>query len=317
MQIAVVGGGAVGGYLAGVAAEVGHAVTLLCRGPTAAALARYGVQICDTEAGLRASPVRVLDTGDNASALSPVDLIVLSVKTWQVPQVTSLLPALLGAHTLIVTVQNGLDTAELVAAMVGAEHVLAGALMIVTRQVSPGIYCRYGDLMDLTLAPVRSALVASDIQVRSTARVLADTGLRVWITADARRMLWRKLIFASAVSGVPAMFGVPAGDARSLPPVDNAIRKAILEGAAVARAEGMVFTTSHLAAIFSDYEQLPQGMTSSMHRDLENSGPSEISDQNGAIVHKGAQHGIATPIHSAVLRALSPRCAAEHPTSHP
>lgn len=314
MQIAVVGGGAVGGYLAGKAAEAGHVVTLMCRGSTAAALTKYGVQICDPEAGLRVSPVRILDTGNHASTLSPVDLVVLSVKAWQVPQAIALLPALLDTHTLIVTVQNGLDTPGLVAAAVGAEHVMAGALMIVARYISPGIYSRDGDLRDLALAPVRPTLAASDIQMRSVARALADAGLRVSLTADKRHMLWRKLIFASAVSGVPAMFGIPAGDARSAPHVDKAIRKAMLEGAAVARAEGIVFTTSHMAAIFSDFERLPRGMTSSMHRDLQGSGPSEISAQNGVIVRKGAHHGIPTPINSAVLDTWS---YAEHPMPQP
>lgn len=300
MRITVIGCGGVGGYLAGRAAEAGHLVTVVCRGQTAAALTDYGVRLIDTF-GARSARVSVVDTSNAAAVSEEPDLVLLCVKSWQVADLAPRLEALVGRHGLLATMQNGIKATELAAAAIGEHRVLAGALMLVVEQLKPGVYQRCGNLMELTMGSTSPTLTHQNRQVGAVMDALTSTGLQVSWTAEVRRTLWRKLIFASAVGGVPAMSGVPAGDAVMLPHVDTAIRSAISEGVAVARADGIVFTPAEVTQIVRDYEQLPAGMISSMHRDIRAGRRSELVDQNGTIARLGALFNVPTPTHSKVI----------------
>ncbi|MBN7438718.1 2-dehydropantoate 2-reductase [Mycobacteroides abscessus subsp. abscessus] len=301
MHIAVIGCGSIGGYLAGLAAQAGHDVTVLGRGRTAQVVAKNGLQLRDSS-GQRQISVTVLDISDQKVVSLSTELVLLCVKTWQVPELIPQLSALVCEDTLVTTLQNGIGTSELVAAAVGDRHVLAGTLMIMAEQLGPGTFLRRGELLDLELGPI---CVRPHPKVQSAVAALASTGLHVKLVHDARHSLWRKLIFAAAVSGVPAMCGIPAGDATASPQVDDRIRAAIREGLAVAAAEGVTFSAAQVDQLIHDYVQLPPGMTSSMHRDIRSGRLNELSAQNGAIVEMGRRHGIPTPTHSAVVSSLT------------
>lgn len=301
MRIAIVGCGGVGGYLAGLAVEAGHEVATLCRGQTARALTRHGLRLIDTN-GERSVPV---DVFEEISAIPRTDLILLCVKAWQVADFAPRLASLMTERTLVVTVQNGIEASALVAETVGERHVLAGALMVIAEQVVPGVFRRMGDLMGLELGPIGPALTVDQPEVQQAAAMLGGLGIRVSLSADARRLLWRKLVFASAISGVPTMYGVTAGDATDDPEVDAAVRSAIREGVAVAAAEGIVFSETEIADLICDYEQLPTGMTSSMQGDIQAGRPSELSSLNGMVMRKGLRHGVPTAMHNKVFRELS------------
>lgn len=301
MRIAVIGCGGVGGYLAGMAAEAGHDVAVLCRGETAQAIARHGLRVIDV-VGTRSVPVEVFE---NIADMPQAELVLLCVKAWQVPELALQLDSLMTERTMVVTVQNGIETSELVASRLGESRVLAGALMIIAEQVAPGVFRRTGHLMDLELGPMGGGLGGKKPHVLAAVTALTDSGIRITLSANARRLLWRKLIFASAISGVPTMYGIAAGDATAVPEVDAKVRAAIREGVAVAQAEGIAFTKTEIEDLIYDYEQLPAGMTSSMQCDIRAGRPSELSSQNGTVVQRGLRHGIPTPVHNKVVAELS------------
>lgn len=105
--------------------------------------------------------------------------------------------------------------------------------------------------MHLELGPISPTLPTDSPNVRAAADALPRAGIAVSLSGNGRRLLWCKPIFASVISGVPTMYGVSAGDAISVPEADTAIRGAIREGAAVAKAEGSIpsFTHSQLTRL--------------------------------------------------------------------
>ncbi|AMU23233.1 hypothetical protein A3N95_22170 [Mycobacteroides abscessus] len=95
-----------------------------------------------------------------------------------------------------------------------------------------------------------------------------------------------------------------ASAARRLSHVDLAVRAAIGEGVEVARSVGVSFTGREVQRLLYDYQGLPDGMMSSMQRDILLGGPSELLWQNGEIVRRGLLNSIETPVHQRVLDKL-------------
>ena len=84
MRIAVIGAGAVGGYFGGRLAAAGHEVALVARGETLAALRARGLRVDSPQGDLEIRPWKAID---DPAEVGPVDLVLVAVKAWQVPEV--------------------------------------------------------------------------------------------------------------------------------------------------------------------------------------------------------------------------------------
>src|SRR5690348_15514156 len=122
MHIAVVGAGAVGGYYGARLALSGERVSLVARGAHLRAIRERGLLTWST---LGDHVVRV-EAESDLERVGPVDLVILAVKTYANPQLLPLLPILCGPETMVLTLQNGVASADALADAVGPERVLAG-----------------------------------------------------------------------------------------------------------------------------------------------------------------------------------------------
>ena len=106
MRIAIFGAGAVGAYIGGRLAQAGEQVALLARGNHLQALARYGLRMDSPQGDFVIQPWLVTE---DPAQIGPVDVVIVGVKTWQLPEVARALPALVGPHTCVVPLQNGVE----------------------------------------------------------------------------------------------------------------------------------------------------------------------------------------------------------------
>src|SRR6478735_2946035 len=116
MRIAVLGTGGVGGYFGGRLAAAGHDVTFLARGAQLDAIRANGLVVTSVAGDFTVQPGRVTD---DIGSIGPVDVVLLAVKTWQLPPVLAALPSLIGPGTAVVTTQNGVEAPHQVAGVVG------------------------------------------------------------------------------------------------------------------------------------------------------------------------------------------------------
>ncbi len=93
MRIAVLGAGGVGGYFGGRLARAGHDVTFVARGAHLAALREQGLAVESVAGDFVVAPVTATD---DTSGVGAVDVVVLCVKTWQLPAAIEALPPLVG-----------------------------------------------------------------------------------------------------------------------------------------------------------------------------------------------------------------------------
>ncbi|PON14838.1 hypothetical protein C2W62_27005 [Candidatus Entotheonella serta] len=131
MRVAVFGAGGVGGYFGGRLAHAGNEVVFIARGAHLQALREKGLQVKSIQGDFTVPSVEATD--DPAQA-GPVDLIVVAVKAWQIPDVAADMRPLMGPETAVVPLQNGLEAAAQLAVVLGDEAVLAGTCAIYTQK---------------------------------------------------------------------------------------------------------------------------------------------------------------------------------------
>ncbi len=135
MRIAVFGAGAVGGYFGARLAHAGEDVVFIARGAHLEAIRRDGLYVESPLGDFRIHPAQATDNPEEAG---PVDVVLVGVKAWQVPEVAPKMRPLLGPETFIVPLENGVEAPDQLAAVWGRERVLGGLCRIISTVPEPG-----------------------------------------------------------------------------------------------------------------------------------------------------------------------------------
>ena len=123
MKIAVMGAGGVGGFLGGKLAFGVREVVFVARGAHLDALRTQGLRVVGAEE-FAVSPVNV---SDQTQAFGKVDLILFCVKLYDTETAAAQLEPMLTDHTVVVTLQNGVESQERIGNVIGEERVVSGA----------------------------------------------------------------------------------------------------------------------------------------------------------------------------------------------
>jgi 2-dehydropantoate 2-reductase len=202
-----------------------------------------------------------------------------------------------------VPLQNGVEAADQLVAVLGAEHVLGGTCRIASSVVAPGHiqhagiepYVALGELDD------RPSERAERLQ-----QALARAGVTVEIPSNIQAAVWGKFLFIASFSGVGAVTRAPAGVLRGLPETRRMLEQAMQEVLAVARAHAIGLAGESIDRTMALIDGLPAGTTASMQRDIMAGRPSELESQNGAVVRLGQEVDVATPLHTFIYHSLLP-----------
>jgi 2-dehydropantoate 2-reductase len=301
MRIAVFGSGGIGGYFGGRLAQAGEDVTFIARGDHLKALRSSGLRVDSINGDFHLPSVKA--TADPREA-GKVDLVMLGVKAWQVPEAAEAILPLLDEGTFVLPLQNGVEAAGQLVEKLGAGKVLGGLCQIVSFIAGPGHirhpafepYVAFGEL-DNRISP----------RVERLFEVFRRTPTKVEIPPDIHAALWKKFLFISAYSGVGSIVRAPAGILRSNAGTRSMIDAAMREVLAVARARGITLTDEVVEKAMSSIDSLPEGATSSMQRDILAGRPSELEAQNGAVVRLGGKAGVPTPVNGFLYTCLEPQ----------
>ncbi len=300
MRIAVIGAGAVGGYFGGRLAEAANQVAFVARGRTLDALRTAGLRLESPKGDARLRPW--ISTDDPAE-IGPVDLVVLGVKAWQVPEVAPSLRALVGDATCVLPLQNGVEAAGQLIAVLGPGPVLGGLCKIISMQVAPGHIRHLGvepsvDFGEIGRPPSE--------RVRRLRGAFESAGVGVRTPDDIQVAIWEKFLFICPVSGVGALTGRPIGEFRADPEARAMLEAAMGEVVAVAAGHGVGLRRDIVARTLRFLDGLPPEGTASMQRDILEGRPSELESQSGAVVRLGREAGVPTPVNLQIYERLLP-----------
>jgi 2-dehydropantoate 2-reductase len=133
--IAIVGSGAIGLYYGGRLAEAGHDVRFLLRSDYETVVSE-GLHCQSVHGDFHLHPVQAYRT---PAEIGPVDLVIVAWKATSNAMLAEVLPPLLRAGTQVVTLQNGMGNGEAIAAITGADRVLAALCFVCINRMSPGV----------------------------------------------------------------------------------------------------------------------------------------------------------------------------------
>jgi 2-dehydropantoate 2-reductase len=300
MRVTVFGSGGVGGYFGALLARAGHEVTFIARGAHLEAMRARGLQIKSVHGDFHLRPVHATDRPEEAP---PADLVLYAVKTYHIPETVGVLPRLLAPEGVVLTTQNGVEAPDQVAATVGTERTLAGAVWVVSQIEAPGVIRQESAFRRVVVGELDGRLTP---RAQAIAGAFAAAGAEAEATAEIRKVLWTKFLFIAAIGGVGSLVRLPVGAWREVPETRALLEQAMREIEAVARAAGVPLDPDVVPQTMAFIDRLAPTATSSMQRDVEAGRPLEIEAMSGAVVRIGARYGVPTPAHAFIYAVLKP-----------
>jgi 2-dehydropantoate 2-reductase len=302
MRFAIVGSGAVGGYYGAKLWQAGHDVTFIARGKHLEAIQARGLEIRSPHGDFVATAAAEQDT----TRVGRVDCLILATKAYDNATALPMIPPMVGPDSVVLTLQNGVDSVDECAAVVGRPAVLGGAAYIATAVEAPGLIVQTGRHHRIVFGEVFDGGAAVTPRVAAIRDAWTAAGVEVEAVADARVPLWEKFIYLAPFAAFTGAARLPIGGIWRFPHVRETFHEACREVERVARAEGIAVATDRIARIDGYMTELPPSTRSSLLIDLQQGKKIEVEALQGSVVRRGKKVGVATPIHAALYAVLKP-----------
>ena len=298
MRIVVMGAGGVGGYFGGRLAQAGFPVTFVARGAHLAAMRAHGLGL---RSALGDATIHVKAVEAPAEA-GKADVVLFAVKLWDTEAAAASLEPLLGPDSMVVPLQNGVESIERIGAVLGAERVMGGVAYIAARIAEPGVIAHTGKIARLR---VGAAQPSQQAVAQALQAACEKSGFEADVTEDIRRALWEKFVFLAGMSGATALARLPIGPIREDAQLRWLLEAAMRETWRVARARGVVLPDDFIDRQMELVAGFPAGTKSSMLGDLEAGAKLELPWLAGAVVRMAQEHGLEVPVNRTILAALT------------
>lgn len=310
-SVVVFGAGAVGGYLgAKLGARTAATVdlTLVGRAGAAQAIAEQGLILHELDRDQVTHP-RIVTSVDG---LLRCDLVLLTVRTYDVAGSIDSVRALLGDQGLVLALQNGVGSEEELAAALGRHRVLPGTLTVSAGMELPGRITRYSRAGGLALSTMDGRSVPSWL-----VELLSATGLPTTTVADYRSLRWSKLLLNMLGAATSAILDMDIGSIMSDQQLFRIEQLAFGEATRVMRAQGIgaIGLPGYAVPQARLAMRLPRslaqatlgrriahargGRSPGMRADMMR-GKTEVEAFNGAVVGTGRQQQVLTPVNAAL-----------------
>jgi 2-dehydropantoate 2-reductase len=307
MKIAIIGAGAIGGYVGARLALAGDEVSFLVRGANLTAIRQNGIKLIMND-GSEHVARQVRATNDYA-AVGPVDVVVLAMKAHQVEAVATELPRLLGPDTVIVTVQNGIpfwyfhghggelagtavksvDPNGTLAALIPAERILGCVVYPASELIAPGVVKHIeGDRF-----PLGELDGSTSERVTRVSECFTRAGFKAPVLADIRAEIWLKLWGNLTFNPISSLAHATLADICQFPLTRELAAEMMREAQAVAHKLGIEFRVT-LDKRIAGAEKVGKHKTS-MLQDIEAGRAPEIDALVGSVVELGRLTGTPTP----------------------
>jgi 2-dehydropantoate 2-reductase len=305
-RIAVLGAGAIGGFLAAALAKAGCSVAVVARGEHLARIRRHGLRV-SSELGTFSARV---EASDDLRNLDAADFLLATFKAHQWPSFLPQLEENRGAT--IVTLQNGVpfwfvrkpplqsvDSGGAIGRRFGDDRVIGGVVHVSGEILEPGVIRQSGGLRYVLGDPHG----APNARVTALADLFRRAGLGAEIDPDVRATVWLKLVNNAGLNPVSVLRGMTLRQMLADPDARQMVHALMTEALAVGQAMGVVADVDVDARIA--YAARLDDVKTSMLQDHERGRPLELDPILGAAIELGERHGVAVPKLREAYRKLS------------
>ncbi len=300
MKFLVLGAGGVGGYFGAKLSVAGEDVHFVARGTHLQAMKQNGLSVRSTNEDFRIPPEKI--HGDVSEVDNP-DLVLLCVKAYDTDAATRQLLPTLQEHSVVMSLQNGIDNEEVIQRRAPGTTVYGGVAYIYSTITSPGVITRNEGPAKIVFGPM-------DHRVDGTSKTILETlrkaGINADLSSDIRTEIWKKFTFITAVSGITALTRLTLGEILANAETRDLVREAMKETYAVAKAKHITLEANLIDSFFETMSRFTNDTRSSLYYDLANGKPMELDTLAGTVVKLGRELGVPTPIQKTIYASLLP-----------
>jgi 2-dehydropantoate 2-reductase len=297
-QIAVLGPGGVGGFLAAALAHAGEDVTVVGREPTVERIGDGGIRLTSALLGeFTARPAATAELSDDA------DVLFVAAKA---TGLDAALSRIRSEPALVVPLLNGLDHMQRLRERFAT--VAAGTIRIESDRREPGVIVQ-------TSPGVRVELASDDPGMRPSLERLAGSleaaGVPALVGPGEAQILWSKLVRLTALACTTSASDQPIGFIRTDPEWRRTLEACVQEAAAVANADGAELDP---AGPLGELEAAHAELGSSMRRDIAAGREPELDAIAGSVLRAGRRHGIDCPTIERLSAEIAARAGIPRPS---
>lgn len=300
MRVTVMGSGGTGGYFGGLLARAGEEVTFVARGAHLDAIRANGLTVRSRLVGDFTVPARATDDPADGGV---ADLVLFCVKAYDTESAAERIGPAVGPATVILPVQNGIDSVERIGRIVGASHVIAGLAGVSSVVAAPGVIEHRAGPDIIQLGEPEGPPVPRTERV---ADALRRAGVKAQVRPDIRVALWEKFVLICGLSGMTALTRLQLGAVLACPETRRLLQQVMEETDAVGRAEGVALPAGLVERLLRFFDGSDPAIRGSLYYDLAAGRRLEIETLNGTVVRRGGERGVPTPANFAVYAALRP-----------
>src|ERR1700693_5296851 len=307
MKIAIIGVGAIGGFVGTKLALAGEDVTFIARGANLEALRSRGIRLTTAEGEEQA--VEKVQATDDYAVAGPQDLVILTMKAHQVEAVAREVPKLFGPDTVVVPMQNGIpywyfhrhpgeyagtkvksvDPEGLIERHIPCERVIGCVVYPAAELIAPGVIKH----VEGNRFPVGEPDGSSSDRVNRVAECFVNGGLQAPVLDDIRGEVWLKLWGNLTFNPISALARATLAGICQYPLSRSLARDMMTEAQTVANKLGVTFRVP-LEKRIAGAERVGHHKTS-MLQDVEAARTLEIDALLGSVVELARLTDTPTP----------------------
>jgi 2-dehydropantoate 2-reductase len=300
MRIAIMAAGGVGGYLGARLVAGGFDVSFIARGSHLGAMKKNGLQL---ESALGDLDLKDITVTDNPAEIGPVDIVIFTVKLWDNDTAAEMCKPLISDQTAVITFQNGIESIDTLAGILGKSHAVGGAAYISAAIAAPRKIRHVGNAAKFVIGEPDGT--PSD-RLKSFIDICQQSDIDMSMAENILRVLWEKFTFFAPVSGVTSASRSTLGVAFGDPEMRLTIQAAMQEVISLGQAKGIDLSENSIEPQMAFGDSLPAETKTSVLRDLEEGNRLEIPWLVGAVHRLGVEMGIETPVSSTLYSVLKP-----------
>lgn len=298
MEIAIIGGGAVGSAYAALLSRVAPTTLIVRRAEHAEAVARDGITVTHDGNQMTYRP-RVTT---EPHAVAKADLVLVLTKTYDTEAASQTIAEYVGASATIASLQNGLGAIDVLNSIYGRQRVLAGITSIAAvKRDDVSI-----DLSHIGEAVVGEQDMSASRRCNEAAGCFTAAGFNGVVASDIWTDIWTKLGLSVGQNALSALCSMTFGEMAASEAVCEIARLLTDEFLAVASTEGIHVRYEPFDRLMSNWQKASEHRSSTW-QDLAADRRTEIDAINGAMVRLGNLHGIATPVNATITNLIKAR----------
>ncbi len=295
VRVAVIGAGAVGGYFGARLATAGNEVAFIARGKHLEAMQKDGLKVKSLHGDFQ---VRSLFTSE-PKEIGPVDFVLFCVKSYSTEEAAKEMAPLVGKETIILSLQNGIDNADRIAAAWGKNRTLGGVVYIAAKLLAPGVigHSAGGRIVLGKLDGGISEEAKAAHQLFTAAQVPCAA------STEIRKVMWGKLVWNAPFCAIACLTRATAQEIVE----SDSLKKLAIDCMEEVRAAAKCSDIDLEPSVMEEALKLSQSLGDfkpSMLQDLEAGKPLEHESFNGIIVKILCQAGKEAPINQIFYAAL-------------